>query len=164
MPGSSPNECAIAVKKKYRDGFEIKVHHHAFDEPKKIKNPSLIFVCSMGDLFHEGIPFTEIDRVLQVIQNYPYHTYQLLTKRAERMAEYFTTRTVPRNVWLGVTVENQRRKNRIDILRTLDTPVRFLSCEPLLEDLGELDLENIQWVIVGGESGKAAREMQAEWV
>jgi protein gp37 len=90
--------------------------------------------------------------------------WKLLTKRADRMAEYFSTHPIPDNVWLGVTVENQVAKKRIDFLRTLKAPIRFLSCEPLLEDLDEMNLENIDWVIVGGESGTSARPMKQEWV
>ena len=101
---------------------------------------------------------------VNTIRRTPQHRYQLLTKRADRMAEYFLTHDVPQNAWLGVTVEAKTSKPRIDCLRVLDAPIRFLSCEPLIEDLGELDLTNIDWVIVGGESGPQARPMKEEWV
>lgn len=133
------------------------------NDPLAWKQPHTIFVCSMSDLFHEKVPCGFIDKVLDTINLTPRHKYQLLTKRSERMAEYFANRAVPQNVWLGVTVEAQAVKNRIDMLRNIPAPIRFLSCEPLIEDLGELDLANIDWVIVGGESGKKARPMKEEW-
>lgn len=150
--------------KKYANGFLITPHNECLKEPLEWRKPHTIFVCSMSDLFHKDVPFEFIDEVLHTIRLTPQHRYQLLTKRAERMAEYFLTHEVPRNVWLGVTVEAQSSKSRIDCLRVLDAPIRFLSCEPLIEDLGELDLTDIDWVIVGGESGPFARPMKEEWV
>jgi protein gp37 len=149
---------------KYRNGFEITLHENTLDEPLHWKTPHTIFVCSMSDLFHENVPFEFIDKVMNVVKQTPWHRYQLLTKRAERMAEYFHTHIIPQNSWLGVTVETQSSKKRIDILRNLEAPIRFLSCEPLLENLGILNLNNIDWVIVGGESGTSARPMKEEWV
>ena len=118
----------------------------------------------MSDLFHKDVPFEFIDKVMAVIRSTPQHTYQILTKRAERMAEYFATRAIPANVWLGVSGEASNVKYRIDCLRALPASIRFLSCEPLVEDLGELDLTNIDWVIVGGEHAVNARPMKEEWV
>ena len=118
----------------------------------------------MGDLFHEKVPFDFIDRVMETIVATPQHRYQILTKRPERLHEYFTTHDVPQNVWLGTTVESQRNRFRIDYLRGLHAPVRFLSCEPLIEDLGEMDLTGINWVIVGGESGMQARPIKEDWI
>ncbi len=118
----------------------------------------------MADLFHNDVPFEFIDKVMDVIRSTPWHTYQILTKRAERMAKYFATRAIPANVWLGVSVEVPSVKHRIDCLRNLPVSIRFLSCEPLVEDLGELDLTNIDWVIVGGEHAVNARAMKEEWV
>lgn len=149
---------------KYRNAFQLTLHPEDIDEPLKWRGSHNIFVCSMGDLFHENVPFDFIDRVMKTIHDTPQNRYQILTKRAERMQEYFTTREVPINAWLGVTVEVQRSKFRIDCLRNLNASVRFLSCEPLLEDLGELNLQGIDWVIVGGESGVKARPMREEWV
>lgn len=150
---------------KYRNGFIVTLHKEALEEPKKWRKPRTIFVCSMSDLFHKDVPFEFIDKVIGVIKETPQHRYQLLTKRAERMKEYFLTREVPNNVWIGVTVEMQSSKNRIDNLRSIkNAPIKFLSCEPLLEDLGELNLTGIDWIIVGGESGNQARPMQEEWV
>ncbi len=150
---------------KYANGFDVTLHEDALDEPKKWRKPRTVFVCSMSDLFHKNVPFEFVDKVVQVIKETPQHRYQLLTKRAERMEEYFRTRKVPENVWIGVTVEVQSSKGRIDSLRSIqNAPIRFLSCEPLLEDLGTLDLDGIDWIIVGGESGTQARPMKEEWV
>ena len=150
---------------KYVNGFQPTIHPESLVEPKQWKHGCMIFVCSMSDLFHPDVPFEFIDRVMQTIAETPQHRYQLLTKRAERMAEYFATREVPRNAWLGVTVECVSTKPRMEALRGIQTPsVKFLSCEPLLEDLGEMDLTDVDWVIVGGESGPLARPMQPDWV
>ena len=150
---------------KYRNGFKVTTHEDALDEPRRWRKPRTIFVCSMSDLFHEDVPFSFVDKVMQVMKDTSQHRYQILTKRADRMEEYFSTREVPANVWLGVTVEVKTSKSRIDSLRGIkDVPIRFLSCEPLLEDLGTLDLNDIDWIIVGGESGTQARPMKEEWV
>ena len=149
---------------KYKNGFQLTLHENVLDDPLSWQNPHTIFVCSMSDIFHEKIPFSFIDKIMKTIRETPQHRYQLLTKRDKRMVKYFETRSVPKNVWLGVTVEAKSIKNRIDMLRTIPASIRFLSCEPLLEDLGEIDLSNIHWVIVGGESGKRARPMKEEWV
>lgn len=150
---------------KYSNGFKVTIHEDALAEPKKWRKPRTIFVCSMSDLFHKDVPFEFVDKVMQVIRETPQHRYQLLTKRAERMEEYFRTREVPKNVWLGVTVEVQTSKQRIECLRNINnSPIKFLSCEPLLEDLGILDLNGVDWIIVGGESGNQARPMKEEWV
>ena len=149
---------------KYQNGFQLTLHPDTLEEPVGWHKGHNIFVCSMSDLFHKDVPFDYIDRVMQVISRTPQHRYQILTKRAERMAEYFAQHEVPANVWLGVTVECQATKQRIESLRSITSaPIRFLSCEPLLEDLGQLDLQNIDWVIVGGESGPKARPMKEEW-
>jgi protein gp37 len=154
--------CAMG-QEKYKNGFQLTMHDDVLDEPLSWQNPHTIFVCSMSDLFHEKVPFDFIDRVIKTIHDTPWHRYQLLTKRDKRMAKYFETRPVPENVWLGVTVEAKSTVERINTLRTVPATIRFLSCEPLLEDLGEIDLSNIHWVIVGGESGKKARPMKEEW-
>lgn len=149
---------------KYRNGFILTLHEDALEEPMKWKRSHNIFVCSMSDIFHENVPFDFIDKIMNTIKLTPQHRYQILTKRSERMEEYFKTREIPQNVWLGVTVECQSSKKRIDHLRNLNSIVKFLSCEPLIEDLGDLNLEGIDWIIVGGESGPNARPMQLEWV
>lgn len=149
---------------KYANGFNLTLHENCLQEPLQWKKSHNIFVCSMSDLFHKDVPFEFIDKIVNTIKKTPQHRYQILTKRAERMLEYFQDREIPKNAWLGVTVEAQTSKTRIDILRTLNAPIRFLSCEPLIEDLGTLNLDKIDWVIVGGESGSCARPMKEEWV
>ena len=149
---------------KYANGFSVTLHYELINEPYKWKQSHNIFVCSMSDIFHEDVPSGFVDNMFDVIRKTDQHRYQILTKRAERMAEYFETREIPDNVWLGVTVEAQSSRFRIDYLRNLQASVKFLSCEPLVEDLGELDLTGIDWVIVGGESGPHARPMQEDWV
>lgn len=150
-------------QEKYANGFKVTLHERCLKEPLSWKGNHNIFVCSMSDIFHEDVPFEFIDKMFAVIERTPQHRYQILTKRAERMAEYFASRNVPTNVWLGVTVEAQSSRFRIDFLRDLPATVKFLSCEPLVEDLGELNLTGIDWVIVGGESGPQARPMQESW-
>ena len=149
---------------KYKNGFELTLHENELEQPLKWRGTHNIFVCSMSDIFHENVPFSFVDKIINVILQTPQHRYQILTKRAERMAEYFSNKIVPNNVWLGVTVECKETKNRIEYLRTLKASVKFLSCEPLLENLGDLNLTGIDWVIVGGESGPKARPMKEEWV
>lgn len=149
---------------KYKNGFELTLHEDELKQPLKWRGTHNIFVCSMSDIFHENVPFEFVDKIMAVIDKTPQHRYQILTKRAERMAEYFKDKMIPKNVWLGVTVECKDTKYRIDELRYLNASVKFLSCEPLLEDLEELNLNCIDWVIVGGESGPKARPMKEEWV
>ena len=147
----------------YENAFAFNIIPSRLDLPLKVKKPTKYFVNSMSDLFHEQMPFDFLDRVFETIRMTPRHTYQILTKREDNLQEYFRTRRVPDNVWLGVTVENRAKKDRIDALRNIDAKIRFLSVEPLLEDIGSLDLNNIHWVIVGGESGRGARPMKPEW-
>ncbi len=149
---------------KYSNGFQLTLHEECLNEPLMWKKPHIIFVCSMSDIFHEKVPFDFVDKVLNIIKQTPQHNYQILTKRAKRMNEYFHGKEVPNNVWLGVTVDVVTSKERIDSIRDLKASIKFLSCEPLLEDLGEINLESIDWVIVGGESGSKARPMKEEWV
>ncbi|XHH27943.1 phage Gp37/Gp68 family protein [Xanthomonas euroxanthea] len=142
----------------------LALDRRAPERPHEAQKATIYFVNSMSDLFHEKVPSEYIDRVMDVISQTPQHSYQILTKRAARMARYFKTRAVPSNAWLGVSVENRRHGvPRIDHLRKVDAKIRFLSVEPLLEDVGDLDLSNIHWVIVGGESGAKARPMKPEW-
>lgn len=148
----------------YKDGFAFKILQHRLEIPLKTNKPTKFFVNSMSDLFHEKMPNEFLDQVFEVVRETPQHTYQILTKRAENMAKYFKGKKISQNVWLGVTVENKKAKIRIDCLRNIDARIRFLSIEPLLEDLAEIDLENIDWAIVGGESGLKARPMKEEWV
>jgi protein gp37 len=148
----------------YRSGFKLRILEERLAEPLERRKPTIYFVNSMSDLFHEKIPDEYLDRVFDVIARTPQHQYQILTKRAERMARYFEGRVPPPNAWLGVSVENRKHGvPRIDFLRRVPASIRFLSCEPLLEDLGAIDLTDIHWVIVGGESGAKARPMDAAW-
>lgn len=149
----------------YEDGFALRLMPERLEQPLRRRKPTVYFVNSMSDLFHEDVPDEYIDRVMEVITKTPQHTYQILTKRAERIRDYFSSRPVPPNVWLGVSVEDRKYGlPRIPYLRSVAAKVRFLSVEPLLEDLGEFDLSGIDWVIVGGESGYKARPMKMEWV
>jgi len=149
----------------YEQGFELTLIESRLGDPLKRKKSTVYFVNSMSDLFHEEVPFAYIDMVFETIKQAHWHTFQILTKRADRLAEYFTGRVAPDNAWIGVSVEDKKYGlPRIDMLRSVNASVRFLSVEPLLEDLGTLDLENIHWVIVGGESGPKARPMKPDWV
>jgi protein gp37 len=148
----------------YEHGFELALHPNRLAQPLRRRQPTVYFVNSMSDLFHKNVPDSFLDDVFEVIRDTPRHTYQILTKRASRLPRYFARRECPPNVWLGVSVENRRNGlPRIDHLRKVDATVRFLSIEPLLEDLGMIDLHRIDWVIVGGESGHRARPMRPEW-
>ena len=152
-------------QKKYKNAFSLTLHEECLNEPLVWQKPHTIFVCSMGDLFHKDVPISFINKIMKTIKFTPHHRYQLLTKRSERMVEYFKTHDIPQNAWLGVTVEATEYKKRINDLRLIKgASIRFLSFEPLLNDLSELDLSNIDWVIVGGESGVSGRCMKKEWI
>jgi protein gp37 len=149
----------------YGDKFtDVKFLPNRLQKPLLRKKPTLWFVNSMSDLFHEDVSFSEITQIFEVIKKADWHTFQILTKRPERMLEYFLTREVPKNVWLGVSVEDKRDGvPRIQDLQLVDAKVRFLSIEPLIGDVGKLNLDGIHWVIIGGESGKGARPMKPDW-
>ncbi len=149
----------------YENGFKLSLVPTRLNQPVVRKKPTMYFVNSMSDLFHEDIPDEYLDDIFNIISTTQQHTYQILTKRANRMLEYLKQKSIPQNIWLGVTVENiEHGLPRIELLRALNSKVRFLSCEPLLENLGVLDLANIHWVIAGGESGANARPMNKQWV
>jgi protein gp37 len=149
----------------YENGFQFSIVPSRLYEPLKKKKPTVFFVNSMSDIFHEQMPMEYLDKIFDVIRRTPQHTYQILTKRADRMYEYLSQREISKNIWLGVTVENKAHGlPRIDKLRKLNATVLFLSVEPLLEELGKINLTNIDWVIVGGESGNRARPMDKSWV
>jgi protein gp37 len=150
----------------YENGFNtITLMYERLDQPLHRKKPTIYFVNSMSDLFHEAVPYDFIDRIFDTIRATPQHAYQILTKRAERMNDYFQTRQVPDNAWLGVSVEDRKYGiPRIGYLQAIKAKTRFLSIEPLLEDLGRFSLKGIHWVIVGGESGVKARPMEESWV
>jgi protein gp37 len=148
----------------YENGFKIRLRPEKLDEPLLRKTPTGYFVNSMSDLFHPHVPFEFIDRVFDTMHCANWHTFQVLTKRPERMAEYLAGSRVPDHIWLGTSVENKRHGvPRIAHLASTNAATRFLSVEPLLEDVGPLCLDGISWVIVGGESGIGARPMQAAW-
>lgn len=147
----------------YERGFELSLHPVRIQQPLQRQRPTVYFVNSMSDLFHRDVPDEFLDTVFDVIRRTPQHTYQILTKRAGRLPRYFADRSCPPNAWIGVSVEDRRRLARIDQLRLVPAAVRFLSIEPLLEDLGDIDLTGIHWVIVGGESGHRARPMHRDW-
>ena len=148
----------------YDNGFKLSLMADRINQPMERKKPTVYFVNSMSDLFHKNIPYDFLDRVFEVITKTPHHTYQVLTKRPNNMRDYFSSRTVPGNAWLGVSVENRKHGlPRIEILQSIKASVRFISAEPLLEDLGMINLAGIHWIIVGGESGSKARPMQTAW-
>lgn len=153
----------------YKDGFDLRLVPEKLLDPLAWASPRMVFVNSMSDLFHEGVPDEFILRVAKVMMEADWHTYQILTKRSERLKELlkgglrFAAKS--KHIWWGVSVEDRKfGKPRIEHLRTTGTAVKFLSIEPLLEDLGQLDLSGIDWVIVGGESGPGARAMEEAWV
>jgi protein gp37 len=146
----------------YERGFDLQLRPERLNQPLDWRKPKLIFVNSMSDLFHEDVPDTYIRDVFSVMERADRHKFQVLTKRPERVAALAHELPWPENVWMGVSVENQRWTSRIDQLRRVPAVVRFLSCEPLLGPL-KLDLQDIHWVIVGGESGPGARPMRADW-
>ena len=147
----------------YRNGFRVTMHEHTLDLPLGWKRPQTVFVNSMSDLFHEDVPVDFIRRVFDVMQQADRHLFQILTKRSARLAELAPLLPWPTNVWMGVTVESCDYLHRVDDLRQVPAAVRFLSLEPLLGPLPGLDLTDIDWVIVGGESGPGARAMAEAW-
>lgn len=149
---------------KYVNGFQLALHEDSLEQPLNWKKPQMIFVNSMSDLFHEGVPLEFIHRTFDVMRRASWHTFQVLTKRSQRLQDSSPGIDWPANVWMGVSVENQSYTFRIDHLRQTDARVKFLSLEPLLGPLPRLNLHGIDWVIVGGESGPGARPMAEEWV
>jgi protein gp37 len=149
---------------RYRNGFLPTLHHDLIDLPRTWKAPKLIFVNSMSDLFHEAVPDVFIQRLFDTMRDCPQHTFQVLTKRSERLRAIGQKIDWPENVWMGVSVENSKAVERVRDLVNVPAKVRFLSCEPLLGPLTDLPLQGIHWVIAGGESGPGARPMRPEWV
>jgi len=148
----------------YARGFEPSVHEQSLSLPLRWKKPRIIFVNSMSDLFHERIPFDFIEAVFAMMRAAHWHTFQVLTKRSERLWELSNRLTWPKNVWMGVSVESQEYSWRVDHLRETRAFIKFLSLEPLLGPIPDLDLDGIGWVVVGGESGPHARPVNAVWV
>ncbi|MFT4024563.1 MAG: phage Gp37/Gp68 family protein [Flavihumibacter sp.] len=149
---------------KYKDNFELRTHDEALDIPYTWKGSRVVFVNSMSDLFHREVPLPFIQKVFRVMNENPQHVFQVLTKRADRLFELHGELKWTHNIWMGVSVENEKVRGRIDYLRQTNARVKFLSLEPLIGPLPGLDLANIDWVIVGGESGHKPRPMRPEWV
>lgn len=150
-------------QKNYARGFEVTLQPHMLERPLSWKKPQNIFVNSMSDLFHRDVPLSYIRQVFDVMKRASWHRFQVLTKRAERLEELRRRLDFPPNVWIGVSVESRRFLYRIVCLRQVPAAVRFVSFEPLIEDLGELELEGIHWAIVGCESGPGARPFKLSW-
>jgi protein gp37 len=150
--------------KRYKNEFAITLHDDLVDLPRSWKRSRLVFVNSMSDLFHDEIPLPFIKKIFKTMSECPQHTFQILTKRAERLERIAGSLFWPRNVWMGVSVENQSASFRVRHLNMVPAATRFLSIEPLLGPIQELELEGIHWVIVGGESGPGARPMEKTWV
>ncbi len=148
----------------YRNGFEVTLHDHVLEYPLQWKKPKTIFVNSMSDLFHEEIPLHFIKKIFNTMKKAYWHNFQVLTKRSNRLKEIASQLDWPENIWIGVTVEDANVKNRINDLKSVPAYIRFLSLEPLLEPLGNLNLSDIHWVIVGGESGPGSRPIKKEWI
>jgi protein gp37 len=148
----------------YEQGFDLRLWPQRLDQPLRWKRPRVIFVNSMSDLFHEDIPFGYVEKVFGVMSEASQHIFQVLTKRHERLAELAPKLSWPENVWMGVSIENKRWVERADYLRQVPAAVRFISAEPLLGPLVGLDLEGIDWLIAGGESGPGHRSVKEEWI
>lgn len=149
---------------KYRNGFKLACHPAELNIPYTWKNSKMVFVNSMSDLFHDEIPFDFIKRVFEVMNDCPQHIFQILTKRSENLLKYAFALNWTPNIWMGVTVENEHNKHRINDLIKTPAHLKFLSLEPLLSPLDNLNLMDIDWVIVGGESGPGSRPIKEEWV
>ncbi|MBN1476628.1 phage Gp37/Gp68 family protein [Candidatus Sumerlaeota bacterium] len=151
-------------QRNYRNGFRVTLHEHALELPLRWKKPQVIFVNSMSDLFHRSVPTGYVHRVFDVMRQADWHQFQILTKRSERLLQIDPQLEWASNIWMGVSVENAVCCDRIDHLRETHAPVKFLSLEPLLGPIPDLDLRGIDWVIVGGESGPRSRPMDPAWV
>lgn len=149
---------------KYRNGFDLTLHEEVLDKPNHWIKPRRIFVNSMSDLFHEDVPFEFILRTFEIMHNNPQHLYMVLTKRADILEKLSPKLPWIDSIWMGVTVEDAKYKGRIDSLRNCGAKNKFISAEPLLNDLGTVNLDGIDWVFCGGESGKNCRAMEEDWV
>lgn len=149
---------------KYANGFELTIHEDALHIPYTWKQSKLVFVNSMSDLFHKDVPLEFIKKVFTVMNENPQHVFQVLTKRSDVLLKYHKELNWTHNIWMGVSVENEKVKNRITDLSKTNARVKFLSCEPLIGPLPKINLKNIDWVIVGGESGWKPRPMDPDWV
>ncbi len=158
------NRLQAMGNEKYKNGFKLTIHPDVLNEPRKWRNSRIIFVNSMSDLFHEKIPVNFLKSVFKVMNETPHHIYQVLTKRAERLSDISYKLNWSDNIWMGVTVEDENAVFRIEHLKKTPAKIKFLSLEPLLGPLPNLDLNGIDWVIVGGESGKYARPVKESWI
>lgn len=149
---------------KYAGGFKLAIHEDALSIPYTWKQPKVVFVNSMSDLFHKNVPFSFIQKVFNVMNENPQHVFQVLTKRSDMLLRYSDQLAWGHNIWMGVSVEDSRVVHRISDLRKSDARVKFLSCEPLIGPLPSMNLKGIDWVIVGGESGRKPRPMNEDWV
>lgn len=149
---------------RYKNGFNVTVHEDLIELPKKWKTPRKIFVNSMSDIFHESVPDDIILRIFATMNACPQHIFQVLTKRPERLAQLNDRINWTPNIWMGVTIENKKYLYRADLLRKCDAKLRFISAEPLIGEINDINLEQIDWIIVGGESGSQARPMDISWV
>ncbi|MEO1257919.1 MAG: phage Gp37/Gp68 family protein [Bacteroidota bacterium] len=149
---------------KYKNGFELTIHPETLNVPYTWKKPKVVFVNSMSDLFHEKVPFHYIKDVFKVMNDLPQHIFQVLTKRGNILYKYHKELKWTKNIWMGVSVEDEKVLERVDYLRKTNAKIKFLSCEPLIAPLPSLNLKGIDWVIVGGESGRRPRPMKKEWV
>ncbi len=149
---------------RYQYGFQVTLHNDLIDAPRRWIKPRMIFVNSMSDLFHDSVPDSFIKQVFHTMVQTPQHTFQILTKRSQRLAELASELPWTKNIWIGVSIESEEVVSRIDDLRRVRASTRFLSCEPLIGPLDNLTLNGIHWVIVGGESGPGARPMKEAWV
>jgi protein gp37 len=157
------NRLKAMGQKRYTNGFKVSLHPDLLEEPLKWRKPRMVFVNSMGDMFHEEIPLEYIQRVFRTMKEADRHIFQVLTKRSSRMLELAPYLPWPDNVWLGVTIESAKYSYRADNLRKTASKIKFLSIEPMIGPVDELSLTGIDWVIVGGESGPQARAIEQEW-
>ncbi|MBC6426259.1 MAG: phage Gp37/Gp68 family protein [Ekhidna sp.] len=154
---------AMGVEK-YKNNFKVTLHPKELNTPYKWRKSKIVFVNSMSDLFHDEVPLTFIQQVFEVMTDNPQHVFQVLTKRAERLFELNSVLKWSHNIWMGVSIEDESVRYRMDFLREMNAKVKFLSLEPLIGPLPNLNLDKIDWIIVGGESGFKARPMSSEWV
>lgn len=149
---------------RYKNGFKVTVHHDLLSRPLEWKKPKMIFVNSMSDIFHEDVPDDDILQIFATMNKASWHTFQVLTKRPERLAKLNSMITWTPNIWMGVTVENTNAIKRVGLLKECNAQIKFISAEPLLESIKDISLSGIDWLIVGGESGAGCRPLDKQWV
>ena len=149
---------------RYKNAFSVTIHEDLIETPLRWKKPQMVFVNSMSDLFHDDVPDETIKAIFQTMNKASIHTFQVLTKRAERLASLAPELCWTPNIWMGVTVESQEYYNRVNLLKSTNAHIKFISAEPLISALEQIDLDGIDWLIVGGESGPGCRPMEEKWV